>query len=109
MIHLCLLAFGVLNALLCHWMVNHTYEGFEMVQTDETDRFGRLKSKKEWVHKLKMPRWIYFIIWTFCILLAPISFMATLIMAKVITGRVNDKDWKFIYTNKFIEWLKKEV
>ena len=109
MIHLFLLAFGVLNALLCHWMVRNTYEGFEFVPTEEKDRFGRVKQKKEWVYKLKMPRWIYFVIWAFCILLPPVSFVATLIMAMVIIGMEESGHFKFICTNRFIEWLNKEV
>lgn len=109
MIHLYFLAFGVLNALLCHWMIRHTYEGFENVKTENLDNFGRIKYQKQWVHKLKKPRWFYIMLWMVCLLLAPASFVASVAMGICIKVKESENEWKFVYTNRFIEWLKKEV
>ena len=109
MIHIIFLIGGVCCALLCHWMIRHTYEGYTLEDTNELDVFGQPRKKKVWNKKVVLPRWIYILIWLFCILLAPLAIVAPITMGVCISGFCSDGDAHFIYTNRFIEWLKKEV
>ena len=107
MVHLILLAFGVCMALLCHWLIRHTYHYRSEEVNDE--RFGGKRRIKVWAEKMVLPRWVYVLIWSFCILLAPLSFVAPISIGIFIRMLCTDGDAKFIYTNCVIEWLKKEV
>ena len=101
MIHLILLAFGVCCALLCHWILNNTYEGCKRTWSK-----GKLEYKAEGGEKVKMPRYFYFCLWLFCTLLAPLAWLALMFVLFMVR---EDSDMEFIYTNKFLEWLKQEV
>ena len=109
MIHIIFLIGGVCCALLCHWMIRHTYEDYTLEETNELDSFGQPKKKKVWNKKLVLPRWIYILIWLFCLLLAPLSIIATIAVGYFIAAACSEGDARFVYTNRFIEWLKKEV
>lgn len=109
MIHIIFLIGGVCCALLCHWMIRHTYEGYTFEDTSELNSFGQPKKRKVWNKKVVLPRWIYILIWLFCILLAPVSIIAPIFVGYFIAAACSDGEVHFIYTNKFIEWLKKEV
>lgn len=107
MVHLILLAFGVCMALLCHWLIRHTYH-YRLEKVND-ERFGGTRRIKVWDEKMVLPRWVYVLIWAFCILLAPLSFVAPISIGISIGMLCTDGDAKFIYTNGVIEWLKKEV
>lgn len=109
MIHIIFLVGGVCCALLCHWMIRHTYEGYILEVTDELNSFCKPNKKKVWNKKVVLPRWIYILIWLLCILLAPVSIIAPIVVGSFIYTACSDGKLHFIYTNKFIEWLKKEV
>lgn len=93
------LAYGVCCALLCHWMIRHTYSG------RERDENG----KKVWNKKLQFPRWAYILLWLLCIGLLPLAFIAPISLAITIAINHCDGDWKFQSENKFINWLTKKV
>ena len=109
MIHMIFLIGGVCCALLCHWMIRHTYEGYTLEDTNELDVFGQPRKKKVWNKKVVLPRWIYILIWLFCILLAPIAIIAPIVVGVIISIACSDGCARFVYTNRLIEWLKKEV
>ena len=109
MIHIIFLIGGVCCALLCHWMIRHTYEGYTFEDTSELNSFGQPKKRKVWNKKVVLPRWFYILIWLFCILLAPMSIIAPIVVVYFIAAACRYGEVHFIYTNKFIEWLKKEV
>ena len=105
MIHFIFLVLGVCMALLCHGILRHTYE----LTTDE--RFDLrnhlmdptvLKKKR-----VKMCRGAYILLWAYCILLAPVSWLAPAFFG--ITIYDDDVGYSFICTNRFIEWCKEEV
>lgn len=100
---------GVCCALLCHWMIRHTYEGYTLEDTNELDVFGQPRKKKVWNKKLVLPRWIYNLIWMVCILLAPVAIIVPIIVGVIIGIACSDDGARFVYTNRIIEWLKKEV
>ena len=100
---------GVSCALLCHWMIRHTYEDYTWEDTGELNSFGQPKKKKVWNKKAVLPRWIYILIWLFCILLAPFAIVSPIAVGVCISMSCSDGDARFIYTNRLIEWLKKEV
>lgn len=109
MIHILFLIVGVCFALLCHWMIRHTYEGYTLEDTNELDVFGQPRKKEVWNKKVVLPRWIYILIWLFCILLAPLAIVAPIVVGVVIGIACSEGEARFIYTNRLIEWLKKEV
>lgn len=109
MTHIIFLIGGVCCALLCHWMIRHTYEGYTLEDTNELDVFGQPRKKKVWNKKVVLPRWIYILIWLFCILLAPIAIIAPIVVGVIISIACSDGCARFVYTNRLIEWLKKEV
>ena len=109
MIHIIFLVGGVCCALLCHWMIRHTYEDYTLEDTNELDVFGRPRKKEVWNKKVVLPRWIYILIWLFCILLAPLAIVAPIVVGVVIGIACREGEARFIYTNRLIEWLKKEV
>lgn len=108
MIHVIFLIGGVCCALLCHWMIRHTYT-YRLEETGKTDWIGRPEKRKVWDKKTALPRWQYALIWAFCILLAPVAIVAPIAVGIAIEVARSDGDARFVYTNKFIEWLKKEV
>lgn len=109
MIHIIFLVGGVCCALLCHWMVRHTYTGYSVKELDECDNYGRKKKTKVWDKKMTIPRWLYILTWVFCILLAPLAIIVPILYIVAIREICDTKSGCFIYTNKFVEWLKKEV
>lgn len=61
------------------------------------------------VERIKIPRWIYILVWAWCVLFAPASILAPLIYFFVLMCKRLEGDWCFVYTNRFIEWLRKEI
>ena len=108
MIHVIFLIGGVCCALLCHWMIRHTYT-YRLEDTGETDWMRSPKKRKVWDKKIALPRWQYALIWAFCILLAPVAIVAPIAVGIAIGVACSEGDARFVYTNRFIEWLKKEV
>jgi hypothetical protein len=108
MIHMIFLIGGVCCALLCHWMIRHTYT-YRLEETGEKDWIGRPEQRKVWDKKLVLPRWKFILIWIVCILLAPIAIIAPIVVGVVIGIACSEGEARFIYTNRLIEWLKKEV
>lgn len=108
MIHIIFLIGGVCCALLCHWMIRHTYT-YRLEDTGEKDWMGIPKKRKVWGKKVVVSRWKYILIWMVCILLAPVAIAAPIIVGVIIADACSDGKVHFIYMNKFIEWLKKEV
>lgn len=105
MIHFIFLVLGVCMALLCHWILRHTYE---LTKTERRELRNHLMDstllKKK---RVKMCRGAYILLWAWCILLAPISWFAPIFFRIMI--KENDSYCSFIYTNRFIEWCKEEV
>lgn len=108
MIHMIFLIGGVCCALLCHWMIRHTYT-YRLEETGEKDWIGRPEQRKVWDEKIVLPRWKFILIWIVCILLAPIAIIAPIAVGSFIAAVCSDGGARFVYTNRFIEWLKKEV
>ena len=108
MIHIIFLIGGVCCALLCHWMIRHTYSS-SLEETGQMDRTGRPMKRKVWNKKVALPRWVYILIWLFCILLAPLSIVVPIVVFALIAADSSEGEVRFVYTNRFIEWLKKEV
>ena len=109
MIHIILLTIGICCALLCHWMIRHTLTGYVLEDTGKRDWLGIPVKRKSWNQKAKLPRWLYILIWLFCILLAPVAIIAPIVVGIVIVVACSEDSAHFVYTNRFIEWLKKEV
>ena len=108
MIHIIFLIGGVCCALLCHWMIRHTYT-YSLEETGEKTIFGESVKREVWDKKVVLPRWKFILIWMVCILLAPVAIIAPIIVGVIIGIACSDGDARFVYTNRFIEWLKKEV
>lgn len=108
MIHIIFLIAGVCFALLCHWMIRHTYT-YHLEDSDEKDWMGIPKKRKIWGKKVVFSRWKYILIWMVCILFAPVAIIVPIIVGVIIGVACSDGDARFVYTNRFIEWLKKEV
>ena len=108
MAHIVFLIGGVCCALLCHWMIRHTYT-YHLEDTGEMNWLGGPEKRKVWDEKVVLPRWQYVLIWLVCLLLAPVSIIAPIVVGIIISDSCSDGDARFIYTNRFIEWLKKEV
>lgn len=108
MIHMIFLIGGVCCALLCHWMIRHTYSS-SLEETGQMDWTGKPKKRKVWNKKVALPRWVYILIWLFCILLAPLSIVVPIVVGSFIAAACCEDDARFVYTNRIIEWLKKEV
>lgn len=108
MIHIIFLIGGVCCALLCHWMIRHTYT-YTLEKTDELDWMRNPKERKVWGKKVVVSRWMYILIWMVCILLAPLSVVAPIVVGIIIGAACSDGEARFVYTNRFIEWLKEEV
>ena len=108
MIHVIFLIGGVCCALLCHWMIRHTYT-YRLEDTGEKTIFGEFVKRKVWEKKVVLPRWMFILIWMVCILLAPVAIVAPIAVGIAIEVARSDGDARFVYTNRFIEWLKKEV
>lgn len=96
------LAYGVCCALLCHWMIRHTYSDYEW------EGYG-CPRKKVWTKKLQFPRWTYILLWLFCIGLLPLAILAPIILAFTIAIRHSEGEWRFQCENKFVNWLTKKV
>ena len=69
----------------------------------------RPEQRKVWDKKVVLPRWQYVLIWTFCVLLAPLAIVAPIVVGFFIGIACREGEARFIYTNRLIEWLKKEV
>ena len=108
MIHIIFLIGGVCCALLCHWMIRHTYT-YRLEDTGETNWMGNPMKRKVLDEKIVLPRWNYVLIWLFCILFAPLAIVVPIITGVRIYGFCSDGDARFICTNRLIEWLKEEV
>ena len=108
MIHIIILIGGVCCALLCHWMVRHTFS-YRLEDTGGLDWMRRPDKRKVWDKKVTLPRWYYILLWGFCILLAPVAIVAPIVAGFAIGISQSDGAVRFVYTNRFIEWLKKEV
>lgn len=108
MIHIIFLIGGVCCALLCHWMIRHTYT-YRLEDTGEKTRFGNPAKRTVWDKKVTIPRWHYALIWAICILLAPFAVFVPIAVGKWLSDMSSGGEARFVYTNKFIEWLKKEV
>lgn len=108
MVHIIFLIGGVCCALLCHWMIRHTYT-CRLEDTGEKDWMGIPKKRKVWEEKVVLPRWMYVIIWLVSLLLAPLAIVAPIVVGIIIGVACSDGDARFVYTNRLIEWLKKEV
>ena len=108
MIHMIFLIGGVCCALLCHWMIRHTYT-YRLEETGEKTWLGDPVKRKVWDKKVVLPRWIYVVIWLVSLLIAPVSIIAPIVVGSFIAAACSEGDARFVYTNKFIEWLKKEV
>lgn len=105
MIHFIFLVLGVCMALLCHWILRHTYELTTKERRELRNHLmGPTLLKKK---RVKMRRGAYILLWAYCILLAPISWLAPIFFGIMIYD--DDSDCSFIYTNRFIEWCKEEV
>jgi hypothetical protein len=90
-------------------MIRHTLTGYVLEDTGERDWLGIPVKRKSWNQKAKLPRWLYILIWLFCILTAPMAIIAPIVVGIVIVVACSEDSAHFVYTNKFIEWLKKEV
>lgn len=99
---------GVCCALLCHWMIRHTYT-YHLEETGETDWIGRPEQRKVWDEKIVLKRWKYILIWMVCILLGPIAVIAPIVVGVIIAIACSEGEAHFVYTNRLIEWLKEEV
>lgn len=108
MIHIIFLTGGVCCALLCHWMIRHTFS-YRLEETGGMDWMRIPNKRKVWDNKVILPRWNYILLWVFCILLAPVSIIAPIVVGVAIGVYHSDGAVRFVYTNRFIEWLKKEV
>ena len=108
MIHIIFLIGGVCCALLCHWMIRHTYT-YRLEETGKTDWIGRPEQRKVWDKKLVLPRWKFILIWMVCILLCQIAIIVPIIVGVIIVIAYSEGNARFVYTNRLIEWLKKEV
>ena len=98
---------GVCCALLCHWMIRHTYT-YHLEDTDEKDWLGIPKKRKVWSKKV-ISRWKYILIWMVCILFAPVAIIVPIVVGIIIGIACSEGEVHFVYTNRLIEWLKKEV
>ena len=108
MIHIIFLIGGVCCALLCHWMIRHTYT-YRLEETGERDWMKNTKKRKVWDEKVVLPRWKFILIWMVCILLAPVAIIVPIVVGIIIGIACSEGEAHFVYTNRFIEWLKKEV
>lgn len=103
-----ILVSGVCCALLCHWMIRHTFTEYEWVELEEPAKDGGTL-EKVWNEKLQLPRWVYILIWVFCIILSPIAFIAPIVVGSYLIIKCDLEGWKFIYNNKVIGWLTRKV
>lgn len=101
---LLILAFGVCMALLCHWMIRHTYEDWDWEEFDKPTDDG-IRRKKVWNVKLSLPRYLYILLWLFCIILAPISFIPPIVLANIIWAKHSDLDWHFHCESILWKWM----
>ena len=115
MVHLIILAFGVCMALLCHWMIRHTFVDWDWEDFEDPASGDRIR-KKVWCKKLSVPRWVYILLWLVCLLLVPLSFFAPIVLACHIAVECGDKNWHFQCESKawkllirIKNWFVKEV
>lgn len=108
MIHIIFLIGGVCCALLCHWMIRHTYT-YRLEETGEKDWIGRPEKRKVWDKKLVLPRWKFILIWMVCILFSQIAIIVPIVGGVIIVIACSEGNARFVYTNRLVEWLKKEV
>lgn len=100
---LIILAFGVCCALLCHWIVRHTYEDWDWEEFDKPTEEG-IRRKKVWNVKLTLPRYVYILLWVICTVFAPIAVVCPLILAYTVRRQHQDYDWHFECENKLWKW-----
>lgn len=110
-----ILVSGVCCALLCHWMIRHTYEDWDWEEFDKPTADG-IRRKKVWNVKLALPRYQYILLWIFCVVFAPIAIICPIVLANIIRYRHQDQDWYFhceckIWSLivKVRDWFTKEV
>lgn len=103
-----LLAFGVCCALLCHWMIRHTYVDYEWVKLENPDKDGGTH-EKVWNKRLQLPRWVYILLWVFCLGLFPVAVIVPIVLGAFLLMKGDTEGWKFIHSNKFISWFTKKV
>ena len=89
-------------------MIRHTYT-YQLEETGETDWIGRPEQREVWNKKVVFPRYLYVLTWTFCVLFAPLAIVAPIVVGGAIGIDCSKGEARFIYTNRLIEWLKKEV
>lgn len=104
MVSLLILAFGVCCALLCHWMIRHTYEDWDWQEYDKPTDDGR-RREKIWNVKLLLPRYVYILLWLLCIILAPIAIACPIAIASIIRSNVSSGDWHFHCENRLWKWV----
>ena len=102
------LAFGVCSALLCHWMIRHTYVDWEWVELEQPEEEGS-RRKKVWNRTLQLPRWVYILIWVSCILLSLVAVIVPIAVGLYLWMQSDIEGWKFIHNSKFLGWFTKKV
>ena len=102
------LGMAVISALLCHWILKHTYSGYDYVSLEEPDSKGNW-NRKDWNEKLTVKRWIIISIWFVCGLLSVVSLVVPLILAVIVALQQSYGDWYFKCDTKITRWLNEDL
>jgi len=101
-----LLTFGASCALLCHWMIRHTYQGFELEELAEKDPVHGWKIyNRNWTEKLRVSRWKYILLWVFCLVCAPVALIFPILVALSISIQHQKEEWYFSCKGMVWKWL----
>ena len=102
------LGMAVISALLCHWILKHTYSGFDWISLEKPDSKGN-RSRKDWNERLAVRRWVIILIWFVCGLLSVVSLVVPLILAGIVALQQSCGDWYFKCDTKITRWLNEEL
>lgn len=102
------LCMAVISALLCHWILNHTYSDYDWVSLEKPDSKGNWNIK-DWNKKLAVKRWIIILIWFVCGLLSVASLVVPLLLAVIVALQQSSGDWYFKCDTKITRWLNEEL
>ena len=106
MVILMFLIFGASCALLCHWMIRHTYQEFELEELAEKDpKHGWKRYNRIWTGKLKVPRWKYILLWVCCLGFAPAALLLPILVALSIFIQHQKEEWHFSCKGMVWRWL----
>lgn len=102
------LGMAVISALLCQWILKHTYSGYDWVSLEKPDSKGNW-NRKDWNEKLTVRRWVIISIWFVCGLLSVVSLVVPLMLAVIVALQQSFGDWYFKCDTKIIRWLNEEL